>query len=74
MAKIKHDREGCIGCGACAAIDPENWEMADDGKSSLLEGKAIADDWFEKEITEEQIETQEECANSCPAGVIHVEK
>ena len=25
--KFFHDREGCIGCGACAAIDPDNWEM-----------------------------------------------
>jgi ferredoxin len=29
MAKIKiiHDVEACIGCGACAAICPDNWEM-----------------------------------------------
>jgi ferredoxin len=29
MTKIKiiHDVEACIGCGACAAICPDNWEM-----------------------------------------------
>lgn len=35
MAKVKisQDRDACIGCGACVAACPDNWEMADDGKS-----------------------------------------
>ncbi len=74
MAKVEHDREGCIGSGACAAIDPENWEMGDDGKSNLKSGNVRGDGWFEKNITPEQVEKQKECANNCPAGVIHVQE
>lgn len=31
--KITQDRTKCIGCGACVAVCPGNWEMAQDGKS-----------------------------------------
>ena len=33
MVTIVQEREKCVGCGACVAICPENWEMADDGKA-----------------------------------------
>ena len=28
--KIVHEIDKCIGCGACAAVCPDNWEMAGD--------------------------------------------
>ncbi len=28
--KIVYDKEKCIGCGACAAVCDENWEMDGD--------------------------------------------
>lgn len=36
MAKFRivHERDRCIGCGACASACPDNWKMEDDGKSS----------------------------------------
>ncbi|MEK6821544.1 MAG: ferredoxin, partial [archaeon] len=38
--KIQHDRPNCIGCGACAAVAPDYWEMSPvDGKSDLKESK-----------------------------------
>ena len=39
--KFFHEREGCIGCGACANIDPVNWEMNEDGKADLKDSKEI---------------------------------
>ena len=30
--KIEHDFEKCIGCGACVALCPDNWEL-EDGKA-----------------------------------------
>ena len=39
MPKVIHEREKCIGCGACAAVCPDFWEMSDDGKSVLKGGK-----------------------------------
>lgn len=34
--KIILDRNKCIGCGSCAAICPKFFEMAQDGKSHLI--------------------------------------
>jgi ferredoxin len=41
MYKIIHNREKCIGCGACAALCSDYWEMDDDGKSLLKGAKKI---------------------------------
>jgi len=35
--KVTIDRENCIGCGACEAVCPEVFQLADDGKSSIVE-------------------------------------
>ena len=30
------DRDGCIGCGMCAEICPDVFEIADDGLASVI--------------------------------------
>ena len=71
MAKLEHDKDACIGCGACVAIHPEGWEMADDGKATILDGKEKENNWEEKEISEE-FEQHKEAAESCPVTCIHI--
>ncbi len=60
--KIVHERDNCIGCGACAANCPDNWEMADDGKSKA------------KKTELEEIGCNQEAADSCPVQCIKIEK
>lgn len=64
MAKFKiiHERELCIGCGACAATCPANWVMAPDGKSKPKK----------KELT--AIGCNQAAADGCPVHCIHIEK
>lgn len=38
--KITVDQEKCIGCGACAALCPEVFEMGEDGKSHVKNAAA----------------------------------
>jgi ferredoxin len=59
--KISQDHEACIGCGACIATCPGNWEMADDGKAKP---KRKVDD----------LECNEPAADGCPVGCITVEE
>ena len=75
--KIQHDRPNCIGCGACAAVAPDYWEMSPvDGKSDLKEsihkkeGDAIVLE--EREIDAAKYTPNKEAADSCPVNVIHV--
>lgn len=72
MGKVEHDRETCIGCGACTAIHPDGWEMAPDGKSDIKGATNRDDGWQEKETSGEDLELHLEAAQSCPVNCIHI--
>ena len=61
--KFIHDRENCISCGACAAINGIKWKMnKEDGKADLII----------ENITNDEFELDMETAESCPVNVIHI--
>lgn len=64
MAKFKiiHERDDCIGCGACVSVCPENWMMADDGKSKP------------KKTDLDKIGCNQAAADGCPVHCIHINK
>jgi ferredoxin len=72
MAKIIQEREKCIGCGSCAVLCPKYWEMAEDGKSKLLNSIQNAEGNDELEV--EEVECNQEAADACPVQIIHVIK
>ena len=57
--KIEHGRANCIGCGACAAICPGNWEMAGDKSKP-------------KKTDLNELGCNMNAAQSCPVNVIHI--
>ena len=58
---VVHD--GCIGCGACAGVDPEHFEIND--KEGL--SQVISQENLESEALKSAID-------SCPVGVISLEE
>ena len=75
--EIDHDRPNCIGCGACAAVAPEHWEMtAPDGKSDLIDSKSVTEGDVivreNKDIEESDYSLNKEAADVCPVNVIHI--
>lgn len=72
MAKITHEREKCIGCGSCVALCPKNWEISEDGKSKLLNSKPNEKGEYELDV--ENISCNQEAAEACPIGIIHINK
>jgi len=70
MAKVKLEREKCIGCGSCAALCPKYFEMAEDGKSHIKE--STKQDVEELEV--EKVECAESAAEACPVQCIHIER
>lgn len=73
MKKIVQNHEGCIGCGTCAAICPEFWEMNDEGKADL-KGAKISPDKKEQEleIEDKDMGCNKDAAEACPVQVIHI--
>jgi len=58
--KIEINREICIGCGTCASIAPETFEIDDEGKSTVKNPKGNDE------------ATILDAAKSCPVGAITV--
>ncbi len=60
MFVIKHDKVACIGCGSCAAICPNNWEMTSEGKSNPIE------------INLDVVGCNKDAEAACPVGAIKI--
>jgi ferredoxin len=63
MAKIIHNKEKCIGCMACTAVCPANWQMK--------EGKAIPK---KIEISKDEINCNKNAAEACPVQCINIKE
>jgi ferredoxin len=63
MGKIKivHEIDECIGCGACAAVCPDNWEMK--GSKAHPKKTEVAD-----------IGCNQQAADVCPSQCIKIKK
>ncbi len=60
---IEQDRDECIGCGACTAVDEEMWSLnEEDGKATPAR----------TQISEEELKKNMETAEACPVNVIHI--
>lgn len=70
--KIEHDRPNCIGCAACASVNPDFWEMDEDGKSNIIGGKKLDNGQEELDIEDKDFDSNKEAANVCPVNVIHI--
>ncbi len=73
--KLRYDKPGCIGCGACVSIAPGFWKMDEEaGKAVIVGGRELEDGTEELEIEEKDVAINEEAAQACPVSVISVEK
>ncbi|MBN1646269.1 ferredoxin [Candidatus Woesearchaeota archaeon] len=70
---VKHNKPDCIGCSACAAVDPLHWEMEEDtGKSTLVDGKEDKQGIEHLKIDESELESMKESAEACPVKIIRI--
>lgn len=63
-------QEDCIGCGACAAIDPADWALKGD-KAELI-GSKKEGDYFVKIVS--VAGANQDAANACPVSCIKVQE
>jgi ferredoxin len=76
MVKVTHDKEICIGCGACVSVADKFWEMQGAKshlKGSKKDGKLESLD-LGKNPSKEDVKLNEEAAGVCPVDCIKVVK
>lgn len=57
------DKEACIGCGLCAAMCSEVFDMDEDGKAKAADN----------EIADQLLDNAKDAEMQCPVGAIKVE-
>ncbi len=72
--KIIHFKEQCISCGACAAINPDFWELDEQGLAHLKGSTKVDGHWDLDIKTEQERASNQEAADVCPVNIIHVKK
>ncbi|HOX96758.1 MAG TPA: ferredoxin [bacterium] len=63
--KAKVNPDLCVGCGTCAAIAPDIFEMSAEGKAQVKNGGVVADN---------QVELLDRALSMCPTGAISKEE
>ena len=58
MKELFVNKEACIGCGACVAIDPEHFDFDEDGLSNVISKDNIS------------TEDAQNAISSCPTNAI----
>ncbi|MBP9758667.1 ferredoxin [Candidatus Dojkabacteria bacterium] len=70
--KVIHYRDKCIGCGLCALLAPDDWEMSsEDGKANLKDSTENGG-IYSKEINPENEKSNEEASAQCPVNIIKI--
>ncbi|MCC7303254.1 MAG: ferredoxin [Bacteroidia bacterium] len=73
MIRVFHQRNKCIGCNACAELDPANWKMSrKDGKATLV-GATGKKDILYKKLEEAERAKQKTVVRHCPSRCIRIE-
>lgn len=69
MAKVIHEVEKCIGCGACVAVCDKFWALGSEGKAELKGAKAVGKN-KELQIKDADLQCNKNAAETCPVNCI----
>jgi len=74
VSKVRIDRDGCIGCGACVALIPDLFELnANDGKAQIVEKYRSENDPSSGLVPDNMLDDVKSAAEGCPVSAIKVE-
>lgn len=74
MVKIIHKRKECIGCGSCAALCPQYFEMGGDNFAELKGSKIDEETGIEELVVSQKTKELEDAVLSCPVQIIKIKE
>ena len=72
MLKIIHKRSNCTGCGICAAICPELFELSEKDGLAILKNSLKKNDDYELEVKE--TDSVKMVIDACPAQAVLIKE
>lgn len=66
--KARVNKDLCIGCGACAAIVPDVFQIGDDGLAEVITDNEVK----ETEVSKDLIDEVKDAAEGCPTSAIEI--
>ena len=66
--KAKVNKDLCIGCGACAAIVPDVFQIGDNGLAEVIADNEVK----ETEVSKDLIDEVKDAAEGCPTSAIEI--
>ena len=66
--KAKVNKDLCIGCGACAAIVQDVFQIGDDGLAEVITDNEVK----ETEVSKDLIDEVKDAAEGCPTSAIEI--
>ena len=71
---LSQQKNGCIGCGACATYSPDCWRInKDTGKAELIDG-ILKNNMVVAEVNDNLLEENKKAAAACPVQIIKLSK
>jgi len=71
--KIIHKKKQCIGCGTCASLCPERFEM-ENGKAHLKDSEEDSETDHEVLKIERASDDLKDAVNACPVQCIEIKR
>ena len=73
MKKVKVIKDACIGCGSCAAICPDIFDIEDDGLATVKSTINFEEDTIgDGKLTDEHKTQIMDAIDGCPTGAIEM--
>lgn len=69
---ISHYRNKCIGCGSCALVCPQNWEISEEDGLATLIGSQKKGNAYVGEVDLDDAEDNKKASDICPVGIIRL--
>lgn len=74
--KVIYDKEKCIGCGSCAVVCSDSWDISANGKAILKKAKLNPKTAKYEVVFEwsDEIGCNSDVVDVCPVGAITIER
>ncbi len=73
LLTIAHKKPECIGCGLCAEVAPNYWQMDENGEARLISVRHQSGPFHYGDGFPEDAQVLQEAETGCPVDIIRIQ-